>query len=891
MGVYIESNTIIFENRHVTLRASLKNGSVESVFAKSENKEIIGENTYLFSLISEDRTTEIIPLGLEFADSVIRVSTAVGDVLIRAEQEDDYFTFTLVSPLPERSYKLILAHIKYEYNYGNKANTGAAGIAMTYSVNPCFFPDSKDKETKGEVLSYLENDGAKYALIIAPIAEHKEIIKKVCNNIDPNKGITLKNGGALGDACKLNKGNWIMQFDTSAETVKKSIDFYKKLGIDIVDYHKWYQEGDKTFRQGDFKHSEYETAEAFKKNVIGPLEENGMCASLHTYAYLIDYECDTILSDPDKQKDLLKLREFTCKDLKDGCITVHEDISDVTDESGFILKTTPYLLVGEEIIKFKKSEEGFLVLKRGVAGTKEHSIKKGDKVYQLEGIFGGFVPKLGSKLFFEVARNTAKVYNEYGYKAIYVDALDAVLYHCDRNEDEMAYYMSAFVCEILKYCDRPPVFDCSIRRPCIWASRGRVGNFDTPYRGYKNWNRNHIAFAKSFKDMYLSPSLGWYNFYREPEKISSGNFDMNRNQNEPGNYDKKYQHFDSAEYIGSLALIHNCSMTYIEITPDEYEQCPARKRNIEIYKKYDNLRKSAYFSKETLESLMDGKYEYHAEKKPDGSYVLREKEFSVKTLFDLADARMRTAEFLNPFEKQTPFVRIEALVSQNAEDSAVTILKCDKAAEIAPLKKVFDPPLDLSQKLVRKVRVVGNGKKGGAVAIKLKGVNRGGSVYLLNVIDTDFEGEREFILAENVAGERHDLPFDQSEGIYSTFRFSLPQNEVKSIEIETAGDVSGVRLSDISAMEHRAEIITNPSLKIGNACVQFLCELKSCDFIEFDGKSAKMIDGFGNEKEIEYRGSVCAPKGEFKAELTAECVGENTLRAQLTFGFSGKEIR
>ena len=73
--------------------------------------------------------------------------------------------------------------------------------------------------------------------------------------------------------------------------------------------------------------------------------------------------------------------------------------------------------------------------------------------------------------------------------------------------------------------------------------------------------------------------------------------------------------------------------------------------------------------------------------------------------------------------------------------------------------------------------------------------------------------------------------------------------------------------------------------------VEFLCELKSTEFIEFDGKSAKVIDGQGNEKEIEFKGSITAPKGEFNAQLITDNSTENILRAQLTLGFSGKEIK
>ena len=884
MGIYLKENSIILENKYSEIYVSLS-GLVEKVFDKTEKNDIKGEDTYFFYLIGEDRETKIYPNEIILQNDIISVKTSVGDFSVKAEAQEEYFTFELVTPLPENSYKAVFAHIKYNYNYEER-KTGAVGVAMTYSVNPCFFPDGKNMETKGEVLSYLKNDGAKYALIIAPVKYHREIIKKVCDNIDPNKGITLKTGGAFADDCRLNKGNWIMQFDNSKETVKKSIPFYKELGVDIVDYHKQYHEVDKTFIQGDFKHLEYETAEEFKKSVIYPLEENGMIAGLHTYAYLIDFKCDTLLKNPEYQKDLTVLGEFTAKEFDGKLIKVEENIDDVTHESGFVMNTSPYLLIKGEIVKFEKCDEGFLIVNRSLAGTKEVSIEKGDKFSQLSARFGGFIPKLGSPLFFKVAENTAKVYNEYGYRALYIDALDAVLYDCNRNEDEMAYYMSLFTCALLKDCIIPPVYDCSIRRPCLWASRGRVGNFDTPYRGYKAWNKMHSDYAHQFQDMYMSPSLGWYSFYREPEKINSGNFDTSKLKVEPANFDKKYQHHDSVHYIGSLALINNCSMTFIEITEEEYKECPARNRNIKIYKEYDNLRKSGYFSKELLESLKYGKYEYHLEKKSDGEYILREKDYQIKKLYDLC-GDINKGEFDNPFEKQTPFVRIEALLSAKNECSE----KCVKLEGVMTNDRChieLETPVDLSDTLARKVKVTGNGKKGGAIGIKLRSFGKSAKQYMLYVIDTSFVGEREFVLIENDAGEFPSYGFDKGEWNYATHRFSLYHNKVEIIDIDTKGDTKGVKISDMYLSEHIYETIKNPTILIGKDKVEFLCDLKSTEYIEFDGKCAKVIDGMGNEREIEFKGSLTVPKGNFSAQLAADSLSGNVLRAQLTFGFSGK---
>ena len=72
----------------------------------------------------------------------------------------------------------------------------------------------------------------------------------------------------------------------------------------------------------------------------------------------------------------------------------------------------------------------------------------------------------------------------------------------------------------------------------------------------------------------------------------------------------------------------------------------------------------------------------------------------------------------------------------------------------------------------------------------------------------------------------------------------------------------------------------------------FECELKSSDYIEFDGKEAKVYDRYGNEKTIWFNSeNFKAPRGKFKATLTARALNRGVARAKLTFGFTGKEVK
>ena len=199
--------------------------------------------------------------------------------------------------------------------------------------------------------------------------------------------------------------------------------------------------------------------------------------------------------------------------------------------------------------------------------------------------------------------------------------------------------------------------------------------------------------------------------------------------------------------------------------------------------------------------------------------------------------------------------------------------------------------LNLTENLAKVVKVCGNGIKGGKICIKVSCATNSEQGYGEYIIDTDFKGWREFILLESDNGERTDHGFEKKEGLYAIYRSSLNNNRITGLHVETEGDMTGVKMSSIKAYEHTYEILKNPTVKIGEMAVMFECELQSSDFIEFDGKTAKVIDRYGNEKPIWFTSNLKAPRGKFKAELTARALNRGVARAQLTFGFTGKEIK
>jgi len=870
-------NTIVFENGYTRIAIDSTDAQVLEILDKKSGSDIRAkEGTAFFVLQTREEAS--IPLKkLSLSGSILTVEAENGAFDLEVKAFDHYFTFEVVSPLPAGTWRAYIANAKYSYDYTDKANTAAVGIAMTVKMNPTYFPDGKSLHTMGQVYPHLADVGAKYGLIIAPRCEHRDLIKEVCLTIDRTKGICSTTGGAWGRDSRLNFSNYTIQFDSSRAFIDKNIPFFRSIGVDQIDFHK----GGATFRQGDFKFMCYENGAEFKKNVSDVLAEHGMAAGLHTYSHYIYYECETILAKPENQAQLKIMETFTlAEDLDEASAfaPTEESTECVSSDFGFCRTNTPYILIDNEIIQFKNHPHGFTIIQRGCAGTKAVPHRKGAAVKHLEGHYHGFTPILGSDLFYEIARNTAKAYNEGGFRMIYLDALDGLGHHCDRAT-ECWYYMAAFVCEVLRYCETDPVLEGADYTVGMWAARGRIGAWDTPYRGYKGWNRQHAENNKTFIDRHGAPILGWYDYYPMTDSY-------------PGNEHTKYHHTDAIEHMGSLAVMYDFANVFNGTSKASLDRYAGMRRNIALYKKYDDLRKAQAFSEELREKLIAGPHEYHLSEKRGGRYVFVEKDYQTAKLFDLDDPARNTGAFRNPFGAQVPFIRIEAMLS-TAHNNPVELLPLDENRDLTEqtLTRDLGGEINLADNLAKTVRVRGNGKKGGKIAVKIRCATNSESGYGEYIIDTDFRGWREFILIESDNGERTDHGFEKKEGRYAIYRSSLNNDRTTGISIETEGDMTGVRMSTVLAYEHTYEILKNPTVRIGETAVMFECELMSSDFIEFDGKTAKVIDRYGNEKPVWFTSDLKAPRGRFKASLTARALNRCTPRAQLTFGFTGKEIK
>ncbi len=434
-------SSILLENNYAEITLSKAGALVETIIDKKTGRNMRGEETRFFSLWT--REAEIPVVGLSLNGNIITVEAENGRFDVEAKVFDNYFTFEVLTDLPEGTFYAYIAHAKYDYDYTDKKNTGASNIAMTIWMDPVTYPDAKCRETKGRVVAHLGVKEAKLGLVIAPIAKQQDILKEAYLTVDRNKGIVSKTGGVWGRDSRLNFSNYTIQHESSRDFIDRNIDFFKEIGVDQIDFHQ----GGGTFRQGDFKFMRYENGAEFKKNVSDVLGEHGMTAGLHSYSFYLSYNCQPLLSDPKYQKDLKVMNTFTlAEDISadTAFFTTAESVDVISMDRGFCRTNSPMMLIDEELICFDKAENGIKVTERGCAGTKAVPHRKGAAVKHIEGHYHGLCPVFGSELFLEIARRTGKTYTAGGFNMIYLDALDGIHYHCEAGMEDW-FYMAQFV--------------------------------------------------------------------------------------------------------------------------------------------------------------------------------------------------------------------------------------------------------------------------------------------------------------------------------------------------------------------------------------------------------------------------------------------------------------
>ncbi len=754
-------------------------------------------------------------------------------VTLRAATEKTYLAFDVAEITGGDFYSLQFARVPLNIDYA-KSDFVATAMSRKINTKTLDFP-GRSGLLGGQCFQCIGYEGAGVMLLGLPEPQLREAMKQIVDAYPPGEMPVSKAGGPHAMDNPKNRGSYIITSEPITEDqVDEWVEHLAKFGVDQVDFHQG-----TPFRQGDFHFNEKtypngiadfrKTSEAFKKR--------GMVTGLHTYAEFLSPESRFVTPVPSKDLDVM--RTFTLADDLDAeskTVNVKESTADVSEITGFFVRNSKVIRIDDELILIskprKESPFGFAECTRGAYGTKISRHAKGTSVDHLTQFFFLFAPKPESELFLEVARETAKAYNEGGFGMIYLDALDgtgAIL----ENPELTWYYDALFVNEILKHVKTLPLLEYSTFSANLWYGRSRMGAWDSAHRGYQTFFDKHIESNLSSADrLYLPGQMGWLAIC--PSR--GDNLD---------NFQYDVMFSEDVEYLGAKSMGHDYGFSYLDI--QKSAATPATYRNGEILKNYDTLRKERYFSRETLERLKEPGRHFHLEKAKNDEWRLTEANYGRAVL----NSEQNNFVFDNPFEKQTPsLIRIEnryRTIDYDAPD-AVELIPMDETQPVGELvTRKFGTPLDLSKHLGIGVWVFGDGG-GQQINIRFDSPHHLVSGHTDHFIDVDFNGWRYFSLVESDNGSRPNVKWPIScNNIYSEFREKVHYNSVSEVHLMIVGDPKNLRFRTVKALPIREEELVDPTLEINGQTIAFEGKIKNGHYMEYvpDGQ-AVVYDPLGN---------------------------------------------
>lgn len=835
-----------------------ENGQVTSAVELKSGKDWLAPGSQPFAaLVMKKGTGPVRPQKIEWvsdAHSQLRVTFANGaSALLNYESKTDYFTLEAASvTVPDGDfYRLEFGCVTLKPDYAAPDAFGFSTLILTIPTNVAEFP-GKASRLGAKCYSEIGVQGAKAAFVGVPEKEMRRVMKSVtewilaesASNPEYRKMAppVSRNGGGFAMDGRKNYGSYIItSTPIKAEEVAAWAEHLKQFGVDQIDFHQG-----TAFRQGDFHFNEtaYPNGVSDFRRMTDELKKHGMIAGFHTYSEFAVGNSKYLTPVP--HADLDVIRSFTlAEDLTETAkeVPVSESTQDVSLICGFTIKNSLYLKIDSEIIGFHELAEngkGFTKCDRGAFGTKVASHAKGAKVDHLTRFFSSyFAPNPKTPLFLEIARNTAKTYDEGGFRMIYLDALDGTGALLDDRELTW-YYDALFVREILTHItSEPPLLEYSTMHPSLWAARSRMGAWDSPAKAYIEFFDRHFASnERSALKCYLPAQIGWFAVCPSKSKDEGRNFQI------------QTLYREQLDYLGAKTLAWNSGFSYLDVSLGLLT--PAALENGKLLNAYDSLRRANYFSPEICEKVREPGKHFHLQKIGE-QWLLRPAQYAEFETKSVAESGTQTPSFRvsNPYAAQKPYLRIENLYADAPYDSpeAQELIPFDENQKVEPVTcQTFEPTLNLSKAPGMGMWVYGDGK-GQLLNVRvespyfmLSGVND-------HHIKLDHQGWKYVEFAEATNGRFPETRWPAgSNGLYTEFRTRVHYQSICDVFVMVAGPTEGLRFRTLKALPILETQLKDPTLTLAGQKVTLRGSIPSGCYAEILPESDEILvkDPVGN---------------------------------------------
>ena len=798
-----------------------------------------------FAVLIKGDKTESLPCALSVINQDIKILFDCGiSIKTTYKSYADFLTFTLKESSTKNFHSVKFVNALSNIDY-DSSSVALSLMAMTMATRMHEHPGLNTKLIAEAFtkIGLFGNDRSPYNPACAVICCDKDNLIKVQRQVlslipdgelikSPVGGPYAKN--ALASAKKTYSLHWT---PITEDNYDQMVKYFKNAGIEQINLHHALQ-----YVQGSFTVNEkyYPNGISDYKKIVDRLHGDGFEVALHPYSFFIDPKDKLITPIPNDDIDVLDEFTLNCDLSIDGDeIITKERLDGVEPTVYYVTLSSNTLRIDDEIIKFSAVDSSgkFYNLERGALGTKKSSHLKGAKIKRLKQYFYNYLAKAGSKLFYQIAKNTADFYNEVGFDAVYFDALDGV--GALDDEDYAFYHAVDFIREFYKYVKKPPIFNCchNLQYTGTWYARSRYGALDRPKCAYIDYVDAHLLYNKEVaRRMGVNEELGWLDLCPDCGR------------------DKYYYQFipirkEDVCYLYAKCMATDACVAYLESLPEK-QKIPAVIEHQKTVVELQNYIKSHALSENSKKYLSQNR-----------SYVIFENDKLKKASFDryYFEHTDTTYKITNNFYKQKPFIRIENLYTTSSYDSDGIILT-DSAtlSDGEKLKVKFTTPINAEFNRGLSVKVKGDGG-GGILSVYLKSYNGNAPKYINFYIKNDFVGEKEFSKVEVQTGEFDSIPpKEMDNSTYTTLQefygYYFGVVDFKNIaEIGAIYNGEGiVKLSPIKLLKVVQTEVKNLEIKIGDKAIKTNISLKSSECLEIERNgSARVIDSYFNE--------VCAP--------------------------------
>lgn len=764
--------------------------------------------------------------------------------------------------------------------------------------------------------------GAKFVLIGVPEKNVLSIIREVMLE---SKDIPYsKAGGAWAKESKEGYGSYLMNFGTLTEhTVDEWIDKCKNIGFNQIDNVG----GGDFFKYGSFELNLKKWPGGWDdfKNINSKLHASGIESILHTYSFFIQKNSSYVTPVP--SPDLAYFSSFTLSapiGAHDTLITIEESLESIAKSKDAYILNSHTIRIGNELIEFRGITNSlpyeFIGCKRAADGTTSTTHDKGEKAYFLKDMFGMFVPGVDTKLFSEIADNTADIVNKNNFDGIYLDAIDAspIL----DGQESAWYYGTKFILELAKKLNPKVGMEMSTMGNIWWHYRSRWEAWDYPIRGYKRFIDIH---TKSINGGLLLPlQLGWW---------------MNQTWDPP---QVEATFSDDVEYLGCKMIGFDAGLSLVGgFGKEEVEKKPAFKRLNAIIRQYEELQHAHYFDDSIKKVLRQPGKEFSLFEE-NGKWNFKPVSYQKHKSAERNSDSKNWSEN-NEFESQPVKLRIESLLSAQSYDNASNIVlanysnvdgfqSMDSASGVRgkiinsdekvnstnstcifsanstgassqnsswfKLEKKFQPEIDLSNNEALGVWIKGDGN-GELLNIRLESptqVSNGARGD--HFVKIDFTGWKYFELIEFESSEFSNYNWPNSRNVYDSYRNVIKFNKISKLQlwynnIPNGKSVSCV-ISAIKAIPTISTAILNPSITIKGEKIVFPVKIESGMYLEFfSSTNCKLYSATGELiKEVTPIGDApTLANGQNNIIFSSDNVEDKNARAQITIIAEGKPLQ